>query len=186
VQYWLSDPPPAALVDRVAQAFTASDGDIAWTLRTLLGSREFAQGTGRRFKDPMRFVISALRMTHDERVILNTGPVLFWLNRLGQPLYGRQTPDGWPLDEAAWSGPGQMTVRFEVARAIGSGTSGLFQGEGVSPSAGPPAAPVMPRALHDQVLRHGLGPRTREALAQATTPQEWNTFLLASPELMRR
>jgi uncharacterized protein (DUF1800 family) len=201
VQYWLTDPPPAALVERVARAFTASDGDIAFTLRALLGSREFAQGAGRQFKDPMRFVVSALRLTHDDRVIQNTGPVLFWLNRLGQPLYGRQTPDGWPLDEAAWSSPGQMTARFEVARAIGSGSGGLFSvqrtgpGTSAAPGAGSPQVPQIPQApqwpqaprtLHDQVLKHLLGPRSQAALAQAATPQEWNTFLLSSPEMMRR
>lgn len=185
VQYWLSDPPPPALVERVAQAFSASDGDIAYTLRALLGSPEFAQGAGRQFKDPMRFVVSALRLMHDDRVILNTGPVLAWLNRLGQPLYGRQTPDGWPLDEAAWSSPGQMTARFEVARAIGSGDGGLFTPQGAPPTRGP-ALPGAARALHDQVLQHSLGPGTRAALAQAGSPQEWNAFLLSSPELMRR
>jgi uncharacterized protein (DUF1800 family) len=193
VQYWLTDPPPAALVERVARAFTASDGDIAFTLRTLLGSREFAQGASRQFKDPMRFVVSALRLTHDDRVIQNTGPVLFWLNRLGQPLYGRQTPDGWPLDEAAWSSPGQMTARFEVARAIGLGSGGLFSSSGTPtgtlpgpPQPPAPPTPQAPRALYDQVLQHHLGPGTRAALAQAATPQEWNTFLLSSPEMMRR
>ena len=189
VQYWLSDPPPAALVERVASAFTASDGDIAFTLRTLLGSPEFAQGAGRQFKDPMRFVVSALRLTHDDRVIQNASAVLAWLNRLGQPLYGRQTPDGWPLDEAAWSGPGQMTARFEVARAIGSGSGNRFTPAGAAQGAPPPpgsSVPQAPRLLFDQVLQHRLGPGTRAALAQATTPQEWNTFLLSSPEMMRR
>jgi uncharacterized protein (DUF1800 family) len=201
VQYWLSDTPPPTLVERVAQAFSDSDGDIAITLRTLLRSPEFAQGAGRQFKDPMRFVVSALRLTHDDRVIQNTGPVLFWLNRLGQPLYGRQTPDGWPLDEAAWSSPGQMTARFEVARAIGSGSGGLFSvqrtgpGTSAAPGAGSPQVPQIPQApqwpqaprtLHDQVLKHLLGPRSQAALAQAATPQEWNTFLLSSPEMMRR
>jgi uncharacterized protein (DUF1800 family) len=189
VQYWLADPPPAALVERVAQAFTASDGDIAFTLRALLGSPEFAQGAGRQLKDPMRFVVSALRLTHDDRVIQNFTAVLGWLSRLGQPLYGRQTPDGWPLDEAAWSSPGQMTVRFEVARAIGSGSGGLFTPAGTAQGTPPPpgsTTPQAPRALYDQVLQHLLGPPTRAALAQAATPQEWNAFLLSSPELMRR
>jgi hypothetical protein len=36
------------------------------------------------------------------------------------------------------------------------------------------------------VLQHHLGPGTRAALTQAATPQEWNTFLLSSPEMMRR
>jgi hypothetical protein len=49
-----------------------------------------------------------------------------------------------------------------------------------------PQVPNAPRMLHDQVLKHLLGPRSQAALAQATSPQEWTTFLLSSPELMRR
>ncbi|NBT53476.1 MAG: DUF1800 domain-containing protein [Betaproteobacteria bacterium] len=184
-QYWLADSPPPALVERMAQAFTGSDGDIAVTLRTLLSSPEFAQGAGQKFKDPMRYVVSALRLAYDDRVILNTGPVLNWLNRLGQPLYGRQTPDGWPLDEGAWASPGQMTVRFEVARAIASGSAGLFRSEGPTPQE-VPAFPQLANALYYQALQHNLGSSTRAALAQAGSPQEWATFLLSSPELMRR
>ena len=184
-QYWLADSPPPALVDRMAQAFKASDGDIAVTLRILLSSPEFAQGAGQKFKDPMRYVMSAIRLAYDERVILNTGPVLNWLNRLGQPLYGRQTPDGWPSDESAWASPGQMTVRFEVARAIASGSAGLFRSEGPTPQE-VPAFPQLANALYYQALQHSLGNSTRAALAQAGSPQEWATFLLSSPELMRR
>ena len=184
-QYWLADNPTPALVDRMAQAFTGSDGDIAVTLRTLLSSPEFVQGAGQKFKDPMRYVVSALRLAYDDRVILNTGPVLNWLNRLGQPLYGRQTPDGWPLDEGAWASPGQMTVRFEVARAIASGSAGLFRSEGPAPQE-VPAFPQLANALYYQALQHNLGSSTRAALAQAGSPQEWATFLLSSPELMRR
>ncbi len=184
-QYWLADSPPPALVERMAQAFMGSDGDIAVTLRTLLSSPEFAQGAGQKFKDPMRYVVSALRLAYDERVILNTGPVLNWLNRLGQPLYGRQTPDGWPVDESAWASPGQMTVRFEVARAIASGSAGLFRSEGPTPQE-VPAFPQLANALYYQALQHNLGSSTRAALAQAGSPQEWATFLLSSPELMRR
>ena len=184
-QYWLADSPPPALVERMAQAFIGSDGDIAVTLRTLLSSPEFALGAGQKFKDPMRYVVSALRLAYDERVILNTGPVLNWLNRLGQPLYGRQTPDGWPLDESAWASPGQMTVRFEVARAIASGSAGLFRSGGPTPQEAP-AFPQLANALYYQALQHSLGSSTRAALAQAGSPQEWATFLLSSPELMRR
>jgi len=49
-----------------------------------------------------------------------------------------------------------------------------------------PQMPNAPRMLHDQVLKHLLGPRSQAALAQAISPQEWTTFLLSSPELMRR
>ncbi|MBU3740165.1 MAG: DUF1800 family protein [Rhodoferax sp.] len=184
-QYWLADAPPPALVERMAQTFLARDGDIAEVLRTLFTAPEFASGAGGKFKDPMRFVTGALRLAYDERVILNTTPVINWLNRLGQPLYGRQTPDGWPLDEPAWASPGQLAVRFEVARAIGSGSAGLFRPEGPQTQE-VPAFPQLSNALYHQAIVRTLGPATRAGLAQAASPQEWASFLLSSPEMMRR
>ncbi|MFX8297267.1 DUF1800 family protein, partial [Acinetobacter baumannii] len=85
---------------------------------------------GRKFKDPTHYVVSAVRLAYAAKVVLNTGPMIGWLYRRGQAPYNRQTPDGYPLDENAWAGPGQMTTRFEIARAIGSGSAGLFKAEG--------------------------------------------------------
>ena len=57
-----------------------------------------------------------LRAAYGQQVILNAQPLLNWLNRMGEPLYGHETPDGYPMTEAAWSGPGEMETRFEIAR----------------------------------------------------------------------
>jgi hypothetical protein len=35
-------------------------------------------------------------------------------------------------------------------------------------------------------MRDRIAPPTRHALEQAASPQEWNAFLLSSPEFMRR
>ena len=185
VRYWLSDDPMPGLVARMAQAFTRSDGDIAVTLRTLMASPEFAQGAGRKFKDPVRFVVSAVRLAYDDRPILNVGPMLGWLNRMGEPLYGRATPDGYPLDAASWSSPGQMATRFEIARTIGVGNAGLFKADGAQPPERP-ALPKLANALYSRAIDATLAAPTRQALAQAATPQEWNSFLLSSPEFMHR
>ena len=183
--YWLQDEPPPALVERMAQSFLRSDGDIAATLQTLLGAPEFAQGAGRKFKDPMRYVISSVRLAYSDKPILNAGPILNWLNRMGEPLYGRQTPDGYPLLDAAWASPGQMATRFEIAKAIGSGSAGLFKTDGPQPRERP-AFPQLANALYDEAISKTLSPATLQALDQATSPQEWNTFLLSSPEWMKR
>jgi uncharacterized protein (DUF1800 family) len=111
--------------------------------------------------------------------------MLNWLNRMGEPLYGRQTPDGYPMTEAAWASPGQMATRFEVAKAIGSGSAGLFKTEGPQPQERA-AFPQLANALYFQSLQRTLSPATRQALDQAGSPQEWNTFLLSSPEMMNR
>ena len=183
--YFVADEPPASLVERMAQAFQSSDGDIAATLRAMFRSPEFAESLGRKFKDPMHYVVSAVRLAYDERPILNATPVINWLNRLGEGLYNRETPDGYPLTQAGWASPGQMTTRFEVARAIGTGSAGLFRTEGPQP-ADRAAFPQLSNALHYQSLHKTLGPETLKALDQATSPQEWNTFFLSSPEFMNR
>lgn len=183
--YFVSDDPPAALVDRMATVFRRSDGDISAVLRTLFASPEFFDSLGGKFKDPVHYVVSAVRLAYDDKAILNASPMLNWLNRMAEPLYGRQTPDGYPMIEAAWASPGQMTTRFEIAKAIGSGSAGLFRTDGPQPVERP-AFPQLANALYYQHLQASLRPATRQALDQAGSPQEWNAFLLSSPEMMHR
>jgi uncharacterized protein (DUF1800 family) len=183
--YFVADEPPAQLVERMAQRFQSSDGDIAAVLRVMFTAPEFTQSLGKKFKDPVHYVVSAVRLAYDDKVILNTGPMLNWLSRMAEPLYGRQTPDGYPLTQPAWASPGQMTTRFEIAKAIGGGAAGLFKTEGAQPQE-KPAFPQLANALYYQSLQQSLAPATRQALEQAASPQEWNTLLLSSPELMHR
>lgn len=184
-QYFVGDTPPEALVAGMAQTFRQTDGDIASVLQTLFASEAFKQSLGRKFKDPMHYVVSAVRLSYDDKPILNAGPMLGWLSRMGQPLYGRQTPDGYPLIDSAWASPGQMTTRFDIARTIASGSAGLFKTEGPQPLE-KPAFPQLASAVYFQSIEPALSPATRQALQQAGTPQEWNTFLLSSPEMMHR
>lgn len=183
--YWLADEPPRALLHAMAQTFERTDGDIAQTLQVLFAAPEFASAGTPKFKDPMRYVLSAVRLAYDEKPVLNVGPMLNWINRLGEPLYGRATPDGYALQSSAWASPGQLATRFEVAKAIGAGSSGLFKSDGPAPQERP-AFPQLANALYFQSIVHTLGPATRQALDQAGSPQEWNAFLLSSPEMMQR
>jgi uncharacterized protein (DUF1800 family) len=184
--YFVSDNPSADLVERMAARFRATDGDIAAVLKIMFDSPEFKTSLGTRFKDPIHFVVSAIRLGYDNQPIRNTAPLLNWLNRMAQPLYGRQTPDGYGLTEAAWVSPGQMVTRFEIARIIGSGPAPLFR---TANDAGVPSVPVAPAIADDPIL-HGLrpklGPASQQALNEASTRQDRNTLLLASPEFMRR
>ena len=182
--YFVADAPPPALVDRMSQAFVASDGDIAVTLAAMFDAPEFAASLGAKFKDPMHYVVSAVRLAYDERPIQNTAPMLGWLARLGELPYNRQTPDGYPLGESAWASPGQMATRFEIARAIGTGSAGLFRRVGASADA--PAFPRLASAFYFQSIEPTLSASTRAALDRATSAQEWNVFLLSSPEFMLR
>jgi uncharacterized protein (DUF1800 family) len=183
--YFLGDDPPAPVVARMADMFRRSDGDIAQVLGVLFHSREFDASLSHKFKDPAHYAISAVRLAYDDRVILNTGPMQGWLNRLAEGLYNHDTPDGYSMVAAAWDGPGQLATRFEIARQIGSGSAGLFRPD-VKGATDIPAFPQIQNALYFGGLAQTLGAPTRLALSQAASPQDWNTLFLSSPEFMRR
>lgn len=169
--FLVADEPPPALVERLSQRFLATDGDIALTLETLIAAPECTASLGRKFKDPVHYVLSALRLVADPAApMVDMAPVMGALNRLGEPLYGRATPDGYPLDEGAWNGSGQMAARFEVARTL----SRL------------PAGPGRGALVPDETLMRPLSERTRSVLAKATTPQDRHALLLSCPEFMLR
>jgi uncharacterized protein (DUF1800 family) len=162
--FFVADDPPAGLVERMAQTFALSDGDIAQVLRTMFASSEFRASLGGKFKDPLHYALSALRLVLDERPLPDAQPVIGALARMGEPLYARATPDGYPLQRTDWASPGQLATRFEIARGI---------------------AYRVPVRIWDEPLGP-LSAATRETLAQASSPQEWNLLLLSSPEFMNR
>ncbi len=182
--YFLSDDPPPAVVDRMARAFQATGGDIKATLRPLLLSSEFVSSKPAKFKDPQHYLFSAIRLAFEGQVLQNSQPLTGWLRRMGQGLYDRQSPDGYPSTASAWNSAGQLAVRFEIARQIGGGATAIFR----SPVAGAAKpAPVKPDVAQiGQRLAPHLSARTKAALAQADTPQLWLTLLLSSPEFMVR
>src|SRR5271170_7976694 len=100
--YFVSDTPPAALVQRMAQIFQKTDGDLTAVLSTMVHAPEFAASlkSPTKFKDSVQYVMSAVRMAYDNKVILNTNPIQNWLNRLAEGLFNHQTPDGYPLTSA--------------------------------------------------------------------------------------
>ena len=192
---FVADDPPPALVDRMSATFARTDGDIAQVLSVMFRSPEFTASLGSKFKDPMHYVISSVRLAYGERPILNTTPILSWMNRMGEGLYNHLTPDGYSMAAAAWNGPGQMETRFEMARQLGSSVVTFFKPEGPPPAAPapPPTAapnappyPILRTALEFDDLPRTLAPATQGVLTQAVSPQDWNTLFLSSPEFMRR
>jgi uncharacterized protein (DUF1800 family) len=186
--YFMGDAPPASLVDKMSKTFLATDGDIAATLKTLFDSPEFEASLKKGvFKDPVHYVYSSLRLAYGGMPpILNPKMGVGMLKQLGQPLNQRLTPDGYPMSRSDWAGSGQMTTRFEVASVIAGAPQRFYQ-EGADRS--PVELPRMPHLLKANAgngLFADLSPATREAIAQAKSIRTANTYLLASPEFMRR
>jgi uncharacterized protein (DUF1800 family) len=183
--YFVNDDPSPALVERMTKTFQRSNGDIAAVLRTLFGAKEFNAELGSKFKDPIHYVVSAMRLAYNGKTVVNVKPVNNWLNALGEPLYGRLTPDGYGMRQRDWASSGQMSKRFEIARAIGGGSAGLFDSEDGSP----PTAfgfPMLSNRLFYDTVDNTIGTPVRLVLDKATSQAEWNAFLLASPDFMYR
>ncbi|MFN0125595.1 MAG: DUF1800 domain-containing protein [Verrucomicrobiales bacterium] len=97
---FINDDPPAAAVAAVAEAFSASRGELKRTLAVLFEHQEFWAARGNKVKRPFHFVLSSLRVT-DART--NAGrPVQEYLLRLGHAPFQYPTPDGYPEETPPW------------------------------------------------------------------------------------
>jgi len=115
---FVADDPSPALVARVAGAFTKSDGDIRETLRAIITSPEFnsPQNFRAKIKTPFEVAVSAIRVLG---VDTDARPALHqWIAKMGQPLYGYQTPNGYPDNAAAWVNTGSLLERLNFALAL--------------------------------------------------------------------
>jgi uncharacterized protein (DUF1800 family) len=199
-QFYCCDAPDAALVAAMAATFRKTDGDIRAVLTTLFDAPQFAAAPGRTFKDPVHYAISAVRASYGDVPVGTVTPVINWLARMGQPLYGHETPDGYALTADNWNGPGAMETRFEIAAAVGAGRPSLLVEDRAPPAQGGPmvqtaaqvahgpqtSPPALQNSAYVQALLPSLGPATQDALAKANTPATWNMLFLASPEFMYR
>ena len=117
---FVSDEPPKSLVDRVAQTYTNTDGDIREMLRTIFLSPEFnsAEAYRAKIKRPFELAISAVRTLGADT---NGGPQFHqWIARMGQPLYGFQTPNGYSDVAEDWVNTGALLERMNFALALAS------------------------------------------------------------------
>src|SRR4029077_19114410 len=92
---FVADEPPAALVDRMAETFRKTDGDLRAVMKTMLESKEFfSEGAYRsKLKSPLEMVASAVRAVNGE--IDYAFPLANQVSQLGQPLYRKQEPTGY-------------------------------------------------------------------------------------------
>ncbi|MBC7415458.1 MAG: DUF1800 domain-containing protein, partial [Herminiimonas sp.] len=201
-QYFVQDNPPPALVERMAQRYLVTRGDIRSVLRTLFFSPEFMApaAVGSKFKTPYRFVISAARAA--DIPVKNVRPLLGALNQLGMPLYGCQTPDGYKNTQAAWLNPDALSRRIGFAASLAGGKLPLAQipetpngdgmgkrqlerqADGMSGNARMPDSPALDAVQLLVTLGPAISPRTGETVAR--NPQALRAaMLLGSPDFMQ-
>jgi uncharacterized protein (DUF1800 family) len=115
---FISDNPPAALVDRMAKTFQKTGGDIREVLRVLFESREFwaKDAYQAKIKSPLEFVVSAVRATEAE--VDNGFALAEVVGRMGQPLYRKQEPTGYSNASADWVNSSGLLERMNFATTL--------------------------------------------------------------------
>lgn len=120
-RHFVSDEPPMSVVDRCAAIFTQTDGDIRPTVACVVTGPEFFSRAAYRakVKSPFQVVASALRAM--QAVPDATPRSAQAVAQLGQPIFGRQTPDGWPDRADAWMNTGAILGRINFGLTLAGG-----------------------------------------------------------------
>ncbi|MGA8108275.1 MAG: DUF1800 domain-containing protein [Acidobacteriaceae bacterium] len=208
-QRFVSDNPPAALVDAMAATWEKTGGDIREVLRTMLESPAFwSQQTYRaKVKTPEEYVISAVRATGGE--VVHPAALVEAIGQLGMPLYGCQTPNGYAWTADAWLNSGELLDRMNFSLALADNNAGVAMkwDEQMGLSGQPDVtAEAKESRLEGMLLDGVVSPQTRAAalseLAQQQNggldsdgrpkrprpvnfvrPREFGQLLLAAPAL---
>jgi uncharacterized protein (DUF1800 family) len=168
VRHFVSDNPPAGLVNLVAATYMKSDGDIGEMMRTIFFSPEFNSPDAYRakLKRPFELSVSAIRTLGGET---NGGPQLHqWIARMGEPLYGFQTPNGYSDLAETWVNTGGLLERLNFGLMLASnripGTRvDLKQFVGNEAGQSLNKDQIMDRLL-DLIVAGDITPKTKEAL----------------------
>ena len=120
VRRFVADDPPAEIVAAASRTFLDSEGDITAVLRTIFTSPEFfaPQHYRVKIKKPIEVVASGIRAIGGDLDVMSDETFTYLrglLERMGEELYGRETPDGYPDVGPAWMATGALFNRIRFA-----------------------------------------------------------------------
>ena len=118
---FVSDDPPASLIDKMAKTFLDRNGDIRQVLLTMAEAPEFwsAQALREKTKSPFELAIGSVRSLH---ATINQPMQLYnWVARMGEKKYYYQAPTGYPDKGAYWINTGSLLNRMNFGLALAAG-----------------------------------------------------------------
>jgi uncharacterized protein (DUF1800 family) len=146
-QRFVADDPPAALVEKAAEVFESTDGDLRAVVEAIVTSDAFYAPSAARakIKSPFEYAASAVRATGAEFTGRGWGPfgklsyvgeagallgndpkpsrekkksLIRHVHDMGQPLFAHAAPQGYPEASAKWVSPGALIDRMNFAVAL--------------------------------------------------------------------
>src|SRR5436190_2336098 len=184
-QRFVADDPPQALVDRMAATFTRTDGDLGAVLQTMFNSTEFlSEGAWQaKLKSPLEMVVSAVRALNAD--VSDTFMLAQRIADLGEPLYGKVEPTGYPNTGEAWTNTAGVLARINFATAL---SGGQIQGVKADTSRFNFKDPAK---VAGEILSSAPSPQTLTAIDKGiqdkeATPSLLSGLVLSSPDFQRR
>jgi uncharacterized protein (DUF1800 family) len=167
-RHFVADDPPPAVVARLADVFTRTDGDLKALATALVDSDDAWKAPLAKMRSPYEFLVASGRLL--AQIPNDPGRYLGGLNVLGQPLWAPAGPNGFPDSNAAWAAPEGIKLRLDISAQI---ASRLADG-------------VDPRDLLELVAADAASSETRRTIERAESRQQALALLLMSPEFQRR
>ena len=184
---FVSDTPPASLVDRATARFRDTHGDLREVMRTILFAPEFYEADAYRakVKSPFEFLVSTLRATGAE--VHNPAPLVRTLHEMGMPPYLCQPPTGYADSAEAWLNAGALVNRMNTALALANGSlRGVSLGGSILRDEHAMNLVEIQRTLVASALADDISPATRATMSRAETVPQLAALVLGSPEFQKR
>jgi uncharacterized protein (DUF1800 family) len=166
-RHFTGDVPPPSLVERLANAFRTSGGDLPSIYRVLIDAAE-VWAAKPKFKSPWDWSVSALRAVGVTSMEGQQAAAM--LTQLGQPVWRPGSPAGFEDSDATWAGPDALFRRVETAGRLATKGSAALDA----------------RRTAEAVLADALTPATATAISRCESPAEGLALMLVCPEFMRR
>ena len=122
VERFVSDDPPADVVDRVAEVFLSTGGDLRAVTRAVFQDPGFTDPSvfEQKIRSPFELVVASLRVTEAD---VGRAPQLVQQLRAFQHLpYMADVPTGYPETSDVWVNSGAMLLRMNYSLALASGS----------------------------------------------------------------
>ncbi|TDJ33038.1 MAG: DUF1800 domain-containing protein [Gammaproteobacteria bacterium] len=120
---FVADDPPQSIIDKIAQEYLDTGGDIREMMRTLLLSGEFRNNDALKFKRPTDYLMSVIRTLNPNLTDAYFRLIFDFLITLGHLPFQWPTPDGYPDDAVYWTSTNALLNRWNFA--IGAADGGL-------------------------------------------------------------
>jgi uncharacterized protein (DUF1800 family) len=184
-RHFVADNPPQALVDRMAQTFLKTDGDLRAVMETMFRSPEFLSEAAweARVKSPLEMAASTIRAMGGE--MTDAWSTVQRITDMGEALYAKMEPTGYPDVAETWLGATAVIARMNFAAAIAAGE---VPGVSVDPSKW---QGMDQASIAKALLGHDASKQTLDAIATGLegrnpSPTVVASLVLGSPDFERR